>query len=280
MRLESWLPPRLRGPASRAIAASLWGAALTTACGNVPSGASPHTAAETRRDPQAPNEYEVRWHPTLLASIDGPPPADHQQSTLEARLAEEWQDALQVTNGQRTVEARSCRTLLSLGSTYETVVASEFNVYQDREAQCRAAALLVRAQPAKTSFLHGFALDAQAPNRLPAALAFSVSPEDDERVAQATARDEPWSAVEEVRLLEQVSVSEARFGAGASEQSLTIVGQGDVNGDGLEDLLLLSRGRLTEGSLKSTRLLLLTQESSEESTLRLLALDLGKGQSG
>jgi len=83
-----------------------------------------------------------------------------------------------------------------------------------------------------------------------------------------------------VRLLDQSSASEARFGASASEQNLTIVGQGDVNGDGFEDLLLLSRGRLTEGSLKSTRLLLLTQESGEEPTMRLLALDLGKGWPG
>jgi hypothetical protein len=205
----------------------------------------------------------------LLEFMSDPAPAK-EQSTLETRLGQQWQDALELTNGKRTVEARSCRALLSLDGTYETVVPSDFDVYQDREARCRAAALLARAQPSKTSFLRGFALDAQAPNRLPAALAFTVSPEDEQRVSQATARGEAWSDVADVRLLEQASTGEARFGADASEQHLSIVGQGDVNGDGFEDLLLLSRGRLTEGSLKSTSLLVLTQKSAKERTMRLL----------
>lgn len=278
VRPERWVSAGVCSPASAAIAASLWSAALTFACGNAQPGAPPHTPVEAGRGQPASKEYEVSWHRNLLEFVEPPAPVDKQQSTLEAQLGKEWQDALQLTDGQRTVEARSCRALLGLEGTYETVVASEFSVYQDREAQCRAAALLVRAQPAKTSFLHGFALDAHAPKRLPAALAFTVSPEDDERVTQATARGEPWSAVEEVRLLEQVSASEARFGANGSEQNLIIVGQGDVDGDGFEDLLLLSRGRLTEGSLKSTRLLLLTHESPKEPTMRLLPLDLGKGR--
>jgi hypothetical protein len=52
-----------------------------------------------------------------------------------------------------------------------------------------------------------------------------------------------------------------------------VLGKGDVNGDGVEDLLLLSRGRLTEGSLKSTRLLVLTQESAEARIMRIVPLD-------
>jgi hypothetical protein len=193
-----------------------------------------------------------------------------QQSALEARLDMPWEDALQLTNGERTVEARSCRALLDLDDTYETVVPSEFNVYQSRDAQCRAAALLARARPSKTSFLHGFALDAQAPNQLPAALNFSISPDDDQRISQAVAEGKPWSAVEEVHLLDHASASEASYAANGSEQALTILGHGDVNGDGVEDLLLLSRGRLTEGSLKLIRVFLLTRESASESTLRLL----------
>jgi hypothetical protein len=270
MHLERRLPAGVCGAASGVIAASLWGAALTLACGSAPSGAPPHTAAETRRGQPAPDEHEVSWDHTLLEFMGAPAPADQQQSTLEARLTQQWQDALQLTNGKRTIEARSCRALLGLDGTYETVVPSELDVYQDREARCRAAALLARTQPSKTSFLQGFALDAQAPNRLPAALAFTVSTEDEQRVSQATARGEPWSDVEDVRLLEQASTREARFGAEASEQHLIIVGQGDVNGDGFQDLLLISRGRLTEGSLKSTRLLLLTQEAPKEMTMRLL----------
>jgi hypothetical protein len=279
MPLERRIRQGVFGPGSGAMGASVLALALTSACGNAQSGAPPNTAAETRPGQQEPNEYPVNWPPTLLNFMPQAP-ADNQQSTLEAMLGQDWEDAFQLTNGLRTVEARSCRALLGLDGTYETVVPSDFNVYKDREAQCQAAALLVRAKPSKTSFLHGFVLDERAPNRLPAALAFTVSPEDDQRVSQASAQGKPWGAVEDVRLLEQASAAEARFGANASEQNLIILGLGDVNRDGFEDLLLLSRGRLTEGSLKSTRLLLLTQESAKEPTMRLLPLILGKREPG
>jgi hypothetical protein len=244
----------------------------TVACGPAATEVPPHTAAEAK-EPPAPGEYPVTWQPSLLELTGPQPPGGSPQRVLEARLSQEWDDALQLTNGKRTLDARSCRSLLDLDGTYETVVPSQYDVYLDRDAECRAAALLVRAQPSKSSFIHGFALDAQAPNRLPARLAFTVSPEDEERVSQATARGEPWSAVEDVRLAAQPSSSEARYEANASEQTLTVLGQGDVNGNGVEDLLLLSRGRLTEGSLKSTRLLVLTQESAEARVMRLVPSD-------
>jgi hypothetical protein len=244
----------------------------TAACGSASTEVPPHTAAETKNDQPAPSEYPVTWKTSLLEFTGPQPPGGSPQRVLEARISQEWDDTLQLTNGQRTLDVRSCRSLLDLDGTYETVVPSEYNVYLDREAECQAAALLLRAQPSKSSFLHDFALDAQAPKRLPARLAFTVSPEDEERVAQATARGEPWSTVEDVHLAAQPPSGEARYEGNASEQTLTVLGQGDVNGDGFEDLLLLSRGRLTEGSLKSTRLLVLTQETASAPVMRLLPL--------
>jgi hypothetical protein len=258
---------------TKSVASFLLAVLASAACGPASTEVPPRTAADARDDPPVPSEYPVTWQASLL-ELSGPqPPGGSPQRVLEARLSQEWDDGLQLTNGQRTLDVRSCRSLLDLDGTYETLVPSEYNVYLDLEAECRAAALLVRGQPSKSSFLHDFALDAQAPNRLPARLAFTVSPEDDERVARATARGEPWSAVEDVHLAAQASSGEARYEANASEQTLTVLGQGDVNGDGFEDLLLLSRGRLTEGSLKSTRLLVLTQESAEARVMRSVPVD-------
>src|SRR5688572_14359773 len=114
MRLERRISVVVWNLASVSIAASLWVGALPLACGNAQPGAPPHSPAETGRSRQAPNEHEVRWHHTLLEFVDPQAPADNQQSTLKARLDRDWEDPLQLTNGQRTVEARSCRALLGL----------------------------------------------------------------------------------------------------------------------------------------------------------------------
>ncbi|HWO13269.1 MAG TPA: hypothetical protein VNN80_27400 [Polyangiaceae bacterium] len=262
------------GRALRRLSASTVVAAMTSACGNAQSVAPPHSVEEAKPNQPIPNEYAVSWHPTLLEFVAPRGPALEQQSDLNARFDQTWEDVLQLRDGQRTVEARTCRTLLDLDiSTYETVVPSELYVYQARFAECRAAALLIRARPSKASFLHGFALDAQAPNRLPAALVFFVSPDDEDRVTQASARGEPWSAVEDVHWVSQAATGETRYQTNDAEQELTIVGQGDINGDGFEDLLLLSRGRLTAGTLKNIVVYALTQESANEPTMRILSLD-------
>jgi hypothetical protein len=259
--------------APRSVLAHLAVAILVPACDPGGAPAPPNTAVEARSSQQASGGYAVTWKPTLLEFVGPDGPGDKDQSTLAARLQKSWEDAIQVTSGEGALEVRTCRALLDLGKVYEPVVASEFDTYRYRKAHCRAAALVAHARPSRTSFVHTFALDVQAPGRLPAAVAFSVSPEDDQRVVQAAAQGKPWSAVEDVHLVEQVSPEEARYGANASEQLIVIAGRGDFNGDSIEDLVLLSAGRLTEGSLESTRLFLVTRGSDDEPTLRLLLLE-------
>jgi hypothetical protein len=160
MPLERWFKGSVARPFLGATIVKV-ALALTTACSSAPGGAPPQTV-DTRPDLQAPKAYDVTWHRTLLEFI-GTAPANQGQSALATRLDQAWEDALQLTNGQRTIEARVCRALLELDGTYETVVPSELSIFQDRSAQCRAAALLVQTKPSQSSFLHDFVLDAQAP---------------------------------------------------------------------------------------------------------------------
>jgi hypothetical protein len=245
------------------------------ACSGGARGAPPHSASHPAAASQPSGGYEVSWNPALLEFAGPQAPGVTRPSTLEARLDQAWEDPIRVTDGQSDVEVGSCRALLALNGPHETVVVSEFNIYEIREAQCRAAALLVRARPSQTSLLHDLSLDEDAPNQLPAALALAISEERGQRIAEASALGKPWTAIDDVRLQARASPNETRYAAEGIEQVLTIAGRGDANADGFEDLMLLSDARLTEGTLQSTKAFLLTRTSDSELVLRVLPLPPG-----
>lgn len=253
-------------------------AACAGACGSGSGATAPRVPESGGSVQSEQSAYPVSWEATLL-DLAAPRTFDSQsQSSLAAALDAPWETPMQVTNGQDTAEVPACRALLGLADTYEPAIASDFATFQDLQARCRAVALLSEARPSTVSWLHAFTLDEQAPSRLPAAFAIAISPEDDQRVAQASAAGKPWSEIESVHLLGQASPRQARYGGDASEQNIAIVGYGDFNGDSVEDLVLLSHDRLTEGSLRSTRLFVITQDGPDQATTRLLPTDGGPGQ--
>lgn len=245
------------------------------ACSGGAAGAPPHSASNPAAASQPSSGYEVSWNPALLQFAGPQAPRAAHPSTLEARLDQTWEDPIRVTNGQSNVEVGSCCALLALSGPHETLVMSEYNIYQIREAQCRAAALLVRARPSQTSLLHDLSLDAEAPDQLPAALALAISEERGLRIAEASALGKPWTAIDDVDLQARTSPNEARYAAEGLEQVLTIAGRGDANADGIEDLVLLSDARLTGGTLQSTKVFLLTRTSDSERVLRVLPFPPG-----
>lgn len=238
-------------------------------------GVPPPSASNAGAASPASSDYEVSWNPALLEFAGPQAPGATHPGALEARLDQAWEDPIRVTDGQREIEVGSCRALLALNGPYETAVMSEFNIYQIREAQCRAAALLVSARPSQATHLEDFSLDAEAPEQLPAALALAISDARAQRIAEASALGKPWRAIDDVHLQTRTSPNEARYAAEGIEQILTIAGRGDVNADGIEDLVLLSDARVTEGTLQSTKVFLLTRTSESERVLEVLPLGLG-----
>jgi len=249
-------------------------AALVAACSSGPAGTPPNTPVGPGAAPEQVDPYQVTWNPTLLESVGPEASPTPALSTLDERLSQAWDTPIPVTNGGRTVEVGSCRALLELDDAYEPVVLSDFNFYQSRKANCRAAALLARARPSKSSFVRAFSLDAEAPRRLPATLAWGMSQDYEQRIAEASAHGKSWNDIEAVRLLQQVSRDEARYDVDGARQTLTIEGRGDVDGDGIEDLVLLTQGSLTEGTLKRSKVFLLTRKSDGDQPLPELPLDL------
>lgn len=215
----------------------------------------------------AQQAFDVSWSPKLL-ELFAPMAVDVKGTNgLQAQLDRQWEDSFVVSNGSQTTVVTSCRSLLDLPDAYEPA-APEFEIFQGRKVRCRALALVANAMPARTSFVRGFVLDDRAPGRLPAGLAMNISPDDEQRIAEATKLGQRWRDLEEVELASQTSREEATYADETSKQSLAILARGDLNGDGLDDLLVLSEGRLPEGSYEATRLFVVTQ-TAESSQLML-----------
>ena len=63
--------------------------------------------------------------------------------------------------------------------------------------------------------------------------------------------------------MSQTPPEEATYADETARQHLVLLARGDFDGDGFEDLLLLSEGQLPEGSYEATRLFLVTQTAAE-----------------
>jgi hypothetical protein len=231
------------------------------------TGATPVGAAHVEPHEATPNPnhqaLHVSWSPKLF-ELFAPMAVDVKDADApKAQLDRKWEDRFTVTNGSQTTEVTSCRSLLDLADAYEPA-APEFEIFQGRKARCRALSLVANAKPARNSLVRGFVLDDSAPARLPAGLAMNISPDDERRIAEATKRGQRWRDLEEVKLVSRTSPEEATYADETSKQNLVLLAHGDFNGDGFEDLLVLSEGRLPEGSYEATRLFVVTQTATEQ----------------
>lgn len=132
-------------------------------------------------------------------------------------------------------------------------------------AKCRAIRMLRKAKPAKKSYVRDFILDSDSMDYLPAMV--SPSPSCDELCRQYVANERriSWKEFEGLDSRSMNSESDYRMKGQVSGAHLTleILARADFNGDGLEDLLLMSRAGAIGGTWGTTRLYLLSRESPD-----------------
>ncbi|HVZ33696.1 MAG TPA: hypothetical protein VG963_14795 [Polyangiaceae bacterium] len=230
------------------------------------------TAVGCATTPAPATPRAVSWDPSLSAFAPLAPNPSSDQAVLERQLAATWEDVLELRHKDERAEVTSCRTLLTLGDAYEPVRAAEFPIYRDRRVECRAIQMVVDARPSRFSTWDAFTLDSHAPERLPAAFSLAVSPDDEQRVAEFAARHEAWSKVEPVEFVASTAPNTAKYRAGPAEQVITLLARGDFNGDGVEDLLLMSHAHLTEGTYTRTRSFLITLHQPSQPVADLISV--------
>lgn len=161
---------------------------------------------------------------------------------LERQLDAKWSRPFEVTNrsgGNGSTLVTTCReALLGIASDVEPAHSYEYSAYQSSLAECLSVEHLTNAQPSRISHVRDFRLDESTVKKLPAALAFGMI----ERTEYERRQRDPIATIEDVQSitgLEVVTPYTTEFYDGEDgRQRLTILGYGDLNSDGVEDLLL------------------------------------------
>lgn len=212
---------------------------------------------------QPVSSLSPNWTPGLdLGSYLNPPMASISLKRLRRQLTGEWEESIIVAHPmtlENPTTIQTCRDALdSKNAALWPIAIPETSAYMARLALCHAVATMVDAKWSEQSYVAAFQLDESAPQLLPGKLALIISSmEYERRTWDETNTLHDVSAIERVAHLD--FYKSEFYDSMGGVQTMTILGRGDFNNDGIEDLLLLVEDRVAGGSYHASRLYQLTR---------------------
>lgn len=212
---------------------------------------SQEAPAPAPRKPRYPAQYSSRLNLSSASEID---------KRLDAPFAE----------GAAPAGANNCTELLAkCGVTSKGNCAGQFPSASDRDLQalkstfadCLILRELQRATPATSSHVAALKWDEHVLPLLPPQLAINVSDEWTRKAEEAAARGESWPAFDKSAIAATDGLDQIVVHGNGFVERVILWGRGDLNGDGLEDLLVQTLDTLTGGTYRNTRLFILTRKT-------------------
>ena len=181
---------------------------------------------------------------------------------LDELLKRQWYTSIAVAGDSITSSTlNNCETYFAQKTqNLHAQNESAQNGLRELEVMCQATRLLSGATSAIRSNIPTRPLDTALPAHLPKAFAIVTAQTELNRIQQDE-RKVYWNDVNVVtHTQKQTAFRRTYFSAGA-EQSLALLGRGDINRDGEQDLLVTLQDTLTGGSYVNLRLFVLTVNS-------------------
>lgn len=133
----------------------------------------------------------------------------------------------------------------------------EMNTYLEFKIMCEATRLLVSAHNSEESFLPRIIINDDTPKLWPKKIALQISTEESRRIAN-NAKLKTWADVTTIIKVEKHSESKSIYFYDGGYQEVEILGNGDANHDGIEDVFIVVRDHVEGGSYFNIRLFVLS----------------------
>lgn len=219
------------------------------------------TGAPARQDESKAHALPVTWTQELgMASLLDQAPEVTTQKELSELLELPWYTSINIKAPElnKPHSVASCNDYLAIKTPeLRAQKEQEHNALLELMTMCEATRLLSEASPAKQSNIPAQPLHAQLPEKLPKSIALVTSQSEWNRIKNDQGIS-TWGDVNAVSMAEQPSTHQTKFRSDAGLQTLSILGRGDFNEDGREDLLLSVKDTVEGGSYFSLRLFVLT----------------------
>ncbi len=212
----------------------------------------------------------------VLAAADGPYPVwwsaeleldslDHVEARLRRDLWPDFPEGMKLYKAQGaghvTVQARNGNSLRKLSQEgYYGSNSSDIGVQNYHLSVCRAIALLGQAQPAHTSHLRDFMLNTEAVRYLPPLVNLQASCHQVCQAYFANRRRVPLTEFEDIERIEVANEDSLIVWTLGWRVKMSLIARGDFNSDGMDDILLVSHGGATEGTMRGADLYVLTRD--------------------
>jgi len=241
------------------LSALLWlvsGVAQPPAAATAPAPVPAAAAAA----PTEPSTFKVSWSKDLkvssLAAIDG-------------ALAAPLDDPFDVILPDGSVrKLKTCNDLLAVSKSKfdlppDHQSAVDWDTVTTASIRCQTLDVLKAAKPASTSYLGWFHFTQAGVAKLPPTLAMSMAENDEKTIARAAKNCKPWGKYDRRLKLSVDGADDGALTADGWAGRLTLYARGDLDGDGVEDLMFYRYAKLYEGEANSEAVFIVTQTSAK-----------------
>ncbi len=211
-------------------------------------------------------QYPVEWYESCLFKIGNDDAIIGTKKQLKDLLSMNWYEKIELStpnDPNKFINVCNCEQFFEIEQKkYNLKRAYEWNAYQGLATMCHAVKAIIDAKPASVSFLRYIQLNAKHPDIFPIEMAFILSESERKRVILLQKKGGRWSEASPIKSVKLISDSHAvYYDTSGGIQEIEILGYGDFNHDGIDDVLLLVENSVEEGSYFASSLFILTKMS-------------------
>ncbi len=198
--------------------------------------------------------------PSILASSDV---SLNNVSDLSELISAPWYADIDVreTKSGESVFSSCADYFDKAKSTTRTIRDSEMYAYLEFKIMCEATRLLINAQNSKESFLPNAILNNVTPKFWPKKFALQISTKESMRIA-CDSKLRTWADVTPITKVEVYSKTKSTYFHDGGYQEVEILGFGDSNNDGIEDVFIVVHDHVEGGNYFNIRLFVLSINSN------------------